>query len=242
MSLFLSADRLAEAVGRLQASAARSRLVDYLILRRALVLAAPAGADRATALAGQVILSMRDPNFMQAMYEIAAVPRSPEVDAAAPERLFDLEALAQDVDLGWSGQPYFQVLGTAGETERGYRTRKYRSNGTADTVTKGLFIQKGLVELVPNARPRAITLGPGNVPDVLIAVFMGTAEKPRLYDFAAWWHRSTDVEARFGASASVDDLVEATIQDLGLSAEEVAALFAVREADQPVDIEEPGQE
>jgi hypothetical protein len=241
MSLYLSAERLAEAVARLQASAAKSRLVDYLIVRRALVLGTPANSDRATMLAGQVTLSMRDQSFMQAVYEMAASARTPAVDSAAPNAVFDLEALAQAADFGWQGQPYFQVLGTAGETEHGYRTKKYRSNGTADTVTKGIFIQKGLVELVPNTRPRAIRLGPGNTPDVLVDAFLGSGEKPRVDDLAGWWHRSTDLQLRFGGEPTVDQLVDVTMTDLGLAAEEVDALFAAPPTDEPGEAEEPAQ-
>jgi len=241
MSCFLSAERIAEAVARLQTSAAKSRLVDYLIVRRALVLGAPADADRAVMLAGQVTLSMRDERFMQAMYELAASARTPNVDAAAPRTVFDLEALAQSMDLGWRAQPYFQVMGTAGETERGYRTKKYRSNGTADTVTKGIFIGKGLVELVPNTRPRAITLGPGNTPEGLVGALLGNGEKPRIDDLSVWWHRSTDLQNRFGGEPTIEQLVDATMADLGLAADEVEALFDIPPADESGQVEESAQ-
>lgn len=242
MSIYLSAETLAEAVGRLQASSAKSRLVDYLILRRALVLGAEDDAERADMLAGQVTLSMKDTVFMQSMYEMAAATRTPASDAAAPESVFDAEALAQSTAGGWQGQPYFQVLGTAGETEHGYRTRKYRSNGTADTVTKGIFIQRGLVEIVPNTRPREVRLGPGNTPEVIAEVFLGSGAKPRLDDFAAWWFRSTDLEAHFGPTPTVEDLASAVVSDLGLSAEEVTALFGDGEEDaEALPEEAPGE-
>lgn len=239
MSVFLSAERISEAVARLQASAAKSRLVDYLILRRALVLGAAPDAERDAILAGQVTLSMLDEPFMKAMYEMAASARTPTVDQAAPSTVYDLEALAQTIDLGWQGQPYFQVLGTAGETERGYRTKKYRSNGTADTVTKSVFIQRGLVELVPNTRPRAITPGAGNTPEVLADAFLGTGDKPRMDDLAVWWHRSTDLQERFGGEPTINQLVEVTMTDLGLAADEVAALFDSPPADTGGNVEEP---
>lgn len=241
MSLYVASERLSEAVERLQASAAKSRLVDYLILRRALVLGAPAGVDREAMLQGQVTLSMRDEPFMQAMYEIAASARTPTVDSAASSTIYDLETLSQSVDLAWQGQPYFQVLGTAGETEHGYRTKKYRSNGTADTVTKSVFVQKALVELVPNTRPRAIRLGPGNTPDVLAEAFLGSGAKPRIDDLAVWWHRSVDLEQRFGGEPTIDQLVEATTNDLGLSADEVAALFDTPPSTSDADAEEAAQ-
>jgi hypothetical protein len=238
VSVFLSPERLSDAVGRLQGSAARSRLVDYLILRRALVLGAARGSSRDGILGGQVILSMRDEAFMQAMYELAAVARAPDVDTSAPARLYDLDVVAQDLDLQWSGLPYFQVFGTAGEIEHGYRTRKYRSNGTADTVTKGPFIAKALVELVPNTRPRAIKLGRGNTPDVLTAVFIGTGDRPRIDDFACWWFRATDLEP-LGSALDSRDLVQATVEDFALSNEEVEALFTP--APQPIPAATIGQ-
>jgi hypothetical protein len=241
MSLFISAERLSEAVERLQRSAAKSRLIDYLILRRALVLGAGAGVERAAMLEGQVTLSMRDEAFMQAMYELAASARTPTVDGSAPSTVYDLEVLAQTADLGWQGQPYFQVLGTAGETEHGYRTKKYRSNGTADTVTKSVFVQKALVELVPNTRPRAIRLGPGNTPEVLAEAFLGSGDKPRIEDLAVWWHRSTDVAERFGGEPTIDQLVEATMHDLGLTPDEVAALFDGLPSSAEADAEESAQ-
>ncbi|MEX2547280.1 MAG: hypothetical protein WD830_05765, partial [Chloroflexota bacterium] len=204
-------------------------------------LSAGAGADRDSMLSGQITLSMRDPAFMQAMYEMAASSRTPAVDSAAPQNVFDLEALAQTMDLGWQGQPYFQVLGTAGETEHGYRTRKYRSNGTADTVTKGIFMQKGLVEIVPNTRPRGIILGAGNTPEVLAEVFLGNGAKPRLDDLAVWWHRSTNLQERFGAQPTRDQLVTAATDDLGLAEDEAAAIFDLPETDGSDDGEEAAE-
>lgn len=224
MSLYFSAEHLGAAIRRLQESAAKGRLVDYLILRRSLVLAAP-NMDRATMLSGQVTLSMRDELFMQAVYEMTAAARSPALDAAAPTSLYDLKAVTQTMDLGWTGLPYFQVLGTAGETEHGYRQNKYRSNGTADTVTKSVFVQKGLVEIVPNTRPRAIRLGPGHAPGVLAEAFLGSGVKPLMDDLAVWWHRSIDLQVRFGGEPTAAQLVDVTAADLGLSGDEISELF-----------------
>jgi hypothetical protein len=192
---FISANRLKEAVARLRDSAARPRLVEYLILKRAMRLG---GSDK-------VSLSQRNTHFMQAIKEMASCS-SAESEAA------------------WHGSPFFVVFGTVREAEQGYRSAKYVSNGTADTVGGWLSTGGGIVELV-GTRPRVVKFGPGYSASKLTEFFLADGARPRLDDAACWWFRFTNLEERFGDSTTISQLKAAFCSDLGLGQEEIAALF-----------------
>src|SRR5689334_18753824 len=103
--MYLSTDRLVLAIDRLGRSCATQRLVDFLILKRAMVLASEAA----------VHLSKNDPHLNQAIRDLMET----RPGAAGDQR---------------EEFPYINVFGTDGHASKGYRSKKYPSNGTAVTV------------------------------------------------------------------------------------------------------------
>ena len=190
MAVFVSAERLRGAVERLASSRATQRLVDFLILKRAM---RRGDAD-------SVRLSMKDDVFTGSIDDL--------MRCAPPDR--------QD----WQGQPLINVFGTGRHGDKGYRSQKYYSNGTAVTVPRW-----SMMEIVSEG-PRVVQLNPSYQDGLEDFLLVGSGgPKPQLADAAIWYFRFQDLQDRFGSTPTDEQLVEGFVQDLGLTEEEVSVLF-----------------
>ena len=190
MAVFVSAERLRGAVERLASSRATQRLVDFLILKRAM----RRGDD------DTVRLSTKDEVFTGSIDDL--------MRCAPPDRE------------EWQGPPLINVFGTGRHGDKGYRSQKYYSNGTAVTVPRW-----SMMEIVSEG-PRVVRLSPSYQDGLEDFLLVGSGgPKPQVVDAATWYFRFQDLEERFGSTPTDEQLLEGFLQDLGLTEEEVNVLF-----------------
>jgi hypothetical protein len=212
MPIYLAKQTLKEAVERLSRSSAQSSLGDYLIFKRALqIRREQSGSD-----AGQVtsvVTGLMSDHFVRAIRELAL--RLP-IDGSVNEELEN---------------PYFVPFGAAREKHRGYRGSKFPSNGSSDTVGRWQSRPNPPIVLVPDTSPKEFRFEPRDR-DGLVNFFIKGAKTgvsvnlPRLLDAAIWWFRFIDLEDRFGAQPTVEQLERAFMKDLGLTETEQMSLFS----------------
>lgn len=197
MALYLSPETVKAATQHLIDSRARDGLVHFLLLKRALI----------RANANDVAFSSNDEHFTGAMRDLAGT-YPPETGLVAP--------------VGVS--PFVKVFGTAGADK--YVSGRWTTNGPADALSGPRW--SSVVQITGN-RPRRGSFKPDyqiHLPGLLLKV---GRQMPSLTDAAIWYHRAVDLEARFGTvadSAQLDQrLQESFIEELGLTEDEVAALF-----------------
>lgn len=190
MAVFISAERLRGAVERLASSRATQRLVDFLILKRAM----------RRGESDSVRLSTKDEVFTGSIDDL--------MRCAPPSRD------------EWQGQPLINVFGTGRHGDKGYRSQKYYSNGTAVTVPRW-----SMMEIVSEG-PRVVRLDSTYEEGLEDFLLVGSGgPKPRLVDSATWFFRFHDLEDRFGSTPTDEQLVEGFVADLGLTDQEVLTLF-----------------
>jgi hypothetical protein len=190
MPSYISPDRLQLAVDRLGSSRATQRFADFLVTKRALKIA---GAD-------QIAMSLRAEPLQRAITELMAVYPANFAGAATIDA------------------PLVNVFGTSGHDDKGFRTDKYRSNGTAVTVPRW----RDLVE-VSGSKPRTVKLRPNHVAQLPPLLLKNAGEFPQLVDAAVWFFRHTAIDQIGTGSAA---LVAAFKQELALSDAEQGAIFA----------------
>lgn len=198
MALYPSASRLRDAVDRLSASKAKPVMSDYLACLRALKLAADGTPPEQAILVGQT-----DEPFQRGITDVAAVAQPGNAD-------------------GWEGQPFLFVF----DHKNHYRKESHRSNGTADTVAGWQSKPDSPMEF--SGSPRRMAHRPGIPVDGVTERVLkktGGDPMPRGDDLAVWWHRYTDLDARFGGQPSVEQLIQTTKDDLGIDQAVWAALF-----------------
>jgi len=204
MARYIPQSRIRQAVERLGKSAANQSLIDFLILARVLQLQRNDGGLRAEAKE-RVVLSMENQRLVQAIQELMAHGMT---------------------GAEYGRYPYLNPYGTASHSSQGYRTVKYPSNGTPDTVTQPEWTQQ-ITELLQKG-PRVVRLRAQYVNH--LSDFMlekGKGDRPRIDDSAVWFFRSRDVEA-FSGNTSKDTLhniVLAYVDALGLTRDDIAAIF-----------------
>lgn len=201
---------------RLSSSRALPRMADYLIVKLA--------ANNSHR--GKVSLSMKDAAFTNAIQRLQACYHG---DAATFETK--------------TPEPFINVFGTAGHGNLGYRTIKYLSNGTADSVTQKIW---GKVLTVYDEKPRAISFNENHA-EQLPVLLLKKAEGeplPRLDDTAVWYFRSTDLATLTMGSDPHTDLQDvlrrAFASELALSDDELSALFEEKQPHRPVSEEPSG--
>jgi len=196
MPTFLHAQRIAEATQRLIDSRATIGFVNFLIFKRALVLSNT----------GDVVFSLRDRPFMQAISELA----STDPNASGTVQC----------------KPFVVVFGSSGDKDK-YRGEKFPTNGPADTLSgpgwKRVILTKG--QDPRHARLRAPYLS--HLPEV---VLKSGAILPDIADAAIWFHRASDlssiVEPAKLMRANLDALVAAFKSALKLTNDEESILFS----------------
>lgn len=202
MALYLAPDLIRHAVDRLRVSRAQTRLLEYLIFRRALELAGGSTASVATGL--------REPIFQQSIREWARV--RPDTEPAphffnpfgtgtAGDGGFRKDSFpsngASDTVGRWEGQmtvpPFVRVKGVSPMTF------------TYTAITRA-ELEKDFL--------RAETTDPDK------------NKKPRLADTAIWWLRDRDLETLgLTDQAELSDLIATLRSEVGLSNDEESALF-----------------
>lgn len=197
MAKYLSSETIRAATQRLIESRAKSGLVDFLVLKRALV----------RAQSNEIPFSSTDANFIGAMVALAAT--YPAGMTHTPPGKFS---------------PFVKVFGTAGAEK--YVTKKWRTNGPADTLSGPKWTS---VVQIEGSNPRRGSLKAGHENSLATLLLKSGAHLPALTDAAIWYHRADDLESRFGSVPDVTNLEErlrdSFINELGLTGAEIAALF-----------------
>lgn len=216
MTLYLSQQTLKEAVDRLAVAAVQSSLADYLIFKRALKNGLDAARESNEAEPDIVVTGTKAEPFVRAIEELTLrVPR----DTEDPK----------DLD-----NPYYLPFGSKRDSTLGYRTKKYPSNGSSDTVSRWQARTAKPLVLVPGTRPKAFRLEERSQKDLTEFFSVKSAqenfsgERPRLLDTAVWWFRFTDFEERFGGEPSPEQMIQGFIADFDLKQAEINALFSER--------------
>lgn len=231
---YLNGDVLQASVSRLGTSRAQSRLADWLIFKRAAVRTtrpdarsngaiktAPSTPKSATVAAIKwpvhVVSGMKSLPFVDAIRELASATADASTEA-------------------WPHQPFFVPFGASRDSARGYKTRKYPSNGPDNTVQNWQTQGFESIQLVPRTSPHEWEVDIASAQELESFLLRRAAakaardERPRLLDSAMWWFRF----AEFAKPVSEHELVSNFISDLGLSKEEYEAIF------EPVTAEELG--
>lgn len=197
MARYLSAPTIRQSVQRLIDSRAKSGLMEFLVLKRALTR-----SGKPT-----IPFSMTDPDFTGAMNDLAAT--YPTGIALDPPPKFS---------------PFVKVFGTAGAEK--YVTKKWRTNGPADTLSGPKW--KSVVE-VEGSNPRRGSLKADHEQHLAALLLKSGAQLPALTDAAVWYHRAENLETLLGGAADGATLEEqlraAFVAQLGLNEEELATLF-----------------
>lgn len=176
----------------------------------------------ARAHANEVPFSSTDANFTGAMSDLAATYPS-GVDQPSPANF----------------SPFVKVFGTAGAEK--YVTKKWLTNGPADTLS-GPKWTSSVVRIEGN-HPRRGSLRDDHHHHLASLLLKAGSQLPLLTDAAIWYHRASDIEARFGILTDTPNLDgclrKSFIEELGLTDAEIAVLFDSRahlSNDQPLHV------
>jgi hypothetical protein len=211
LALYLDAQTIKAAIGRLGVSTASSSLGDYLIFKRTLQIAEAGRIANATKKV-RVVTGMKSRPFVQAIMELAqwTDPTSRTTETSSP---------------------YFVPFGAMRDRTRGYRSSKFVSNGPSDTVG-GWQARSGTpVRLVENTSPKEYEIVERTQRELQEFFLIKAAqdnfsgERPQLLDSAIWWHRTTDLQSCFEATPTDRQLIHAFVQAVGLTQTEYTALF-----------------
>jgi hypothetical protein len=197
MAKFLSSEIIRTATQRLIDSRAKSGFVDFLVFKHALTRAS----------SNEVPFSSTDADFTGAMGALAATYPT-GIAHPPPAKL----------------RPFVKVFGTAGAEK--YMTKKWRTNGPADTLSGSNWTP---VIQIEGSNPRRGSLKAGHENNLAALLLKSGTQLPALSDAAIWYHRADDLETRFGTVPDVmqldECLRESFVNELGLTSAEVAALF-----------------
>ena len=120
--------------------------------------------------------------------------------------------------------PFVKVFGTAGAEK--YVSGRWTTNGPADALSGPRW--SAVVQINGN-RPRRGSFRPDYQTQLQSLLLKAGRNLPCLSDAATWYHRATDVEARFGVVTDAAELnqklKDSFAEDLGLTEGEIAALF-----------------
>lgn len=209
VSTYFTSQAIKQASHRLGKSIAHQRLVDFLIIKRALVLDP----------SNRVTLSTNNVQFIQSINEFM--------------KCYVINVESEPLDAG--EYPYINVFGTSGHSDLGYRSKKYPSNGTAVTVPRWreivqvheqgprvISFRTGYEDHLEEKLHKAGDTDP-LIADAAIWFFRATD----LQHFISPEESTSDI---LGA------LVHEFEEETGLTGQEIEALFS---RDLPVDAEEP---
>jgi len=214
MPLFLSNQALKESVERLSTAAAVTSFSDYLIFKRALINTQNTPTLKNMSKQDFVVTGTKSQPFIQAIKEFTL---------RIPGDEFQTNPKIQN--------PYYMPFGSGRDKTLGYRTRKFPSNGSSDTVSRWQSRPSRPIELVPDTSPKAykiVSLTANELSEFFLLkgekkILVG--KKPSIIDAAVWWFRFTDLESVFTAEPSGEQLAEQFIGDIGINDVELSALF-----------------
>lgn len=203
MAVFLSAKRINTALERLAESRAKNALFDFLIIKRTLAITGE----------GAALIRETEETFVHALDELGACGNYEGVQVK-PDSAFYLN-------------PFF----TREKSKRGYRLKRYRSNGTNTNIRGGYW--PNVIVFDEPAREK-VSLRPGyedHLATLLLNKGKKTDPKPNLTEVAVWYFRATDV-AQFVAGRNSDDERLTALTDefkklFGLTTKEIDQLFSL---------------
>jgi len=203
MTSYLSPATIKGAVDRLGESRAQSNLLDYLIFKRALLLTQAAGAGDA------VVTGTKSEHYIAA-----------------------IDQLSQVADPAVSEAPYFSPFGYRRDKGRGFKSKKYPSNGPSDTVSRWQTRAERPINFVPNTSPKEFVPAERSATELegfflVAAKASGPIYKPRLADVAIWFHRVLDVSKLILDEDELElEVLNLTVtSELGLTDVEIEGLF-----------------
>jgi hypothetical protein len=208
MSLYLDAETIDSAIEELSQCSATPTLTDYLVFKRALVIAKASAVDKDEPAPAAVVTGTTSSAFVDAVNEVAATVRP-------------------DMESAWEGQPYFSPFGAARDKGRGFKSKKYPSNGPSDTVGGWQSRPNRPLKIVEDTSPKQYLILQKSSSELADFFFpkSSTGQRPSLVHFAYWWLRFADLEARFGLDPTDGEMVAATVTDFGLTQVEIDSLF-----------------
>lgn len=158
------------------------------------------------------------------------------VAESVPEFIQALDEFTQwtsddDVD-----SPYFNPFGG----QANFKSPKFRSNGPSNTM-HGWATQPDSPFEILNTRPKSIKWKPVSSKQLRAFLIQSRkeADRPRLIDAAVWYYRGTDLEGSDGTAPDRSALEARFVEQLGLSDDQVTALFRLDEDDTEGDIPSP---
>jgi hypothetical protein len=217
MPLFLQAPQIKESVSRLASSRAQSRLLDYLIFKRALVLSTVVGSSEEP----RVTTGLKSVPFQQAIHEWAQVA---------------------DQDQSQTPNFFFNPFGSKRDQTGGYRAYKYRSNGPSDTVNGWQGGEAAPFVYVRGTSPKAYTfveISPDHMRRFLLTSSNDQAHAlPHLSDVAVWWLRARDLETLgLSADSSLTELVAVLTEEVSMTQAERESIFEDRPIDEALPLD-----
>lgn len=143
-----------------------------------------------------------------------------------------IDAVKELAGTGWAEEDkkFFNPFDLNTES-RGFRTEKYDSNGTSDTLAQQKYNR---IVTVESRRPRLFSIVEADAGDLESALLRRKTkrnDKPYLSDMAIWYYRSTDVGDILGDIKNMpierakSMLCESFVSDTGLTKVELDALF-----------------
>lgn len=207
MPKYISKDTIQEAVERLSVCSASSSLGDYLIFKRAAVLAGLENRKTKSESQPRVVTGTKSKTFVTAIDEFSAT------------------------GAGTNLPPYFLPFGAKRDKTSGYRTPKFPSNGSSDTASRWQSRESKPIVLVGGTSPKTFVIERRSAKQ-LAEFFLAqngspssfSGEKPSLLDTAVWWFRNTE----FNEEPSYEALTQKLVNDLGLNSEELSGLFTTK--------------
>ena len=112
------------------------------------------------------------------------------------------------------------------------RVGKFPSNGPSNTMHGWATQQDRPFDIITDTRPKGIrrrAVTQDQLRKFLLLKIASLDERPRLLDAAVWYFRATDLDARFGAEPTEEQLAAAFVDDIALTSDDVDALFVTEE-------------
>jgi hypothetical protein len=200
MSLYISADRLKRALNKLACSRVKQgRLFDFLIVKRTLEIKG----------ANTVAITTSEPAYVSALEEIGSIR----------------DATGEYVNEKF---PYLNFFATE-EARSGYRSPKYKSNGTNTTIAGDQW-QRHVIQF-DDEKPRKMSFAPGYEGHLaeLLLTNNPKDELPNLTETAIWYFRGQDLDAVVGKETDAKKRLQLLTNEFakrtGLTPAEITAVF-----------------
>ena len=195
---FLPASYLDGVVQRLMVSRAETRLGEFLIFKRALVL------RRQLEGGNNVITGTQAVPFQRAILDWMGLVPDPT-----------------------NNDGFFNPFGTK-SAAGAYRPLKFRSNGPSDTMKRAGGVRDAPFRWIEDSSPMTFSYSPQDVDTMRKRFLSADTNRPmpRLVDAAAWWFRSREITIiPSDPRDPVDRFVRTFVQDNDLNPSEVEGLF-----------------